>query len=195
MKSLSKKSFYILIFSVLVVFGLFFVSCGLPSSESSEGTKIDVDNNQVTDEEMVKAVEEAIVEEDLTDYDNITVSAEIRGAIPNFLCTNKENYVKIEVINTSDFTWRKDGTHSVRLGYHYFGQDVDYSEYDKTTRTGLPNDIAPNESAEVILLIDDITNAGMYILQIDIVLEGKYWFSSQGMEIIEGPVLFAECSS
>jgi hypothetical protein len=162
-----------------------------------QSQKIDVSNGNdtIADEEMVRAVEEAVHEEDLTDYDNIRASADLKGAIPNFLCTNKDNYIKVEVTNTSDFTWRKDGAHSVRLGYHYFGQDVDFSEYDKTTRTGIPHDIEPNETAEVIVLIDDINNPGTYILQIDIVLEGKYWFSSQGMEMIHGPVLFAECSN
>jgi len=195
MRIINKKYFYILIFSAIVAFSLLLSSCALPAGTAEDAYKIDVDTATVAEEEMVKAVEEAIQEEDLTDYDNITASAEIRGAVPNFLCTNKDNYVKVEVTNTSDFTWRKDGAHSVRLGYHYFGQDVDHGEYDRTTRTGLVDDLGPNETAEVIILIDDINNPGTYILQIDIVLEGKYWFSSQGMEMIEGPVFFAECSN
>ncbi len=194
MKMVNKKSFYILIFSIMMVLVLSLASCASPS----EASKVDVGSETIAndaDDEMLKALEEAIIEEDLTDYDSVTASAELKGAIPNFLCTNSDNYIKVEVTNTSDFTWRKDGPHSVRLSYHYFGQDVDYSEYDKTRRTGLSENLEPNESTEVILLIDDITNPGIYILQIDIVLEGKYWFSSQGMEMIEGPVLFGECSN
>lgn len=194
MKMVNKKSFYILIFSIMMVLVLSLASCASPS----EASKVDVGSETIAndaDDEMLKALEEAIIEEDLTDYDSVNASAELKGAIPNFLCTNSDNYIKVEVTNTSDFTWRKDGPHSVRLSYHYFGQDVDYSEYDKTRRTGLSENLEPNESTEVILLIDDITNPGIYILQIDIVLEGKYWFSSQGMEMIEGPVLFGECSN
>jgi hypothetical protein len=195
MKMVNKKYIYILFFSVMVILSMLIVSCGSPAADATATSKIDVGSEPMTDDEMLKALEEAIVEEDLTDYDNVRAAAELKGAIPNFLCTNSDNYIKVEVTNTSDFTWRKDGPHSVRIGYHYFGQDVEYSEYDKTRRTGLPDNLEPNESTEVLLLIDDITNPGTYILQIDIVLEGKYWFSSQGMEMIEGPVLFGECSS
>ncbi len=195
MKMGNKKYIYILFFSVMVILSMLIVACGSLGTAAPATSKIDVGSGSMADDEMVKALEESIVEEDFTDYDNVSASAELKGAIPNFLCTNTDNYIKVEVTNTSDFTWRKDGPHSVRISYHYFGQDVDYSEYDKTRRTGISENIEPNESTEVLLLIDDITNPGMYILQIDIVLEGKYWFSSQGLEMIEGPVLFGECSN
>ena len=195
MKITNKKYFYILALSMIWVLTLVLSSCAAPSTQPAEDTRIDIENESALDDDMVRAVEEAIIEEDLTDYDNVTASAELKGAIPNFLCTNRDNYLKIEITNTSDFTWRKESTHSVRVGYHYFGQDVEYSEYDKTTRTGLPHDVEPGETVEVTMLIDDIENKGIYILQIDLVLEGKYWFSSQGMEMIQGPVMFDACSS
>ena len=33
----------------------------------------------------------------LVDYQNATIGAEMTGAIPSFLCTNEDNYIKIEI--------------------------------------------------------------------------------------------------
>jgi hypothetical protein len=102
--------------------------------------------------------------------------------------------VKIEVTNTSDFTWRADGKNGVRLGYHYYGQDVDYTEYDKTARSALSENLEPGETATVEVLINDITNTGTYVVQIDLVLEGHFWFSSKDIPMIEARVFFGSCT-
>ncbi|MCL6086858.1 MAG: hypothetical protein M1475_00435 [Actinobacteria bacterium] len=185
----------IFIIAFLLLFNL--VSCGLTASTSSSGEaqgkdqKSSTSSNDNVQEEAVEAVKG----EDLTDYDNVKVGAEIKGAIPGFLCTNKDNYVVIEVKNTSDFTWRNDSKNSVRAGYHYYGQDVDASDYDGTARTELEKNIAPGETAKINVLINDIKNPGNYVIQIDLVLEGKYWFSSKGVKMIESPAYFGECQN
>ena len=101
----------------------------------------------------------------------------------------------VEIKNTSDFTWRNDSANSVRVGYHYYGQDVDASDYDGTMRTELKNNVAPGETIKVEMLMNDIKQPGNYIIQIDLVLEGKYWFSSKGMEMIESPTYFGESAN
>ena len=121
------------------------------------------------------------------------------GIIPSYMCINKTSIVKVKVKNTSDFTWRTDIPNLVRFGYHFYGQDVDFTEYDKTTRTVLPHDIKPCETAIVNVEIKDVLNKGTYIIQIDMVLEGNedvtdnFWFSSKGIVMIEGPAYFGTC--
>ncbi len=194
----------LILFLFTIILTLFFfifsvVSCTFQSSTEETSTQADKQTTEesdespdvITSEELEEAV--AALEEQI-DYDNAVIGAELKGFIPSYLCTNKDNYIKIEVTNTSDFTWKCDGRDLVRVGYHYYGQDVEYTDYDRTARTALPCDIAPGESSEVEILINDITNEGIYVIQIDLVLEGKFWFSSKGVSMIDGVVLFNPCT-
>jgi len=178
----------LLLFSSLFVF-----SCGIPADGAS-GNEEKEDTPGFTEEEL-EQLEEAIAEEEIeiVDYDNALIGAELYGYMPSFLCTDTDNYVKIEVTNTSDFTWRADGDNCVRIGYHYYGQDVDYTEYDKTARSSLPENLEPGETATVEVLINDINNTGAYVVQIDLVLEGHFWFSSKDIPMIDGRVFFGSC--
>jgi hypothetical protein len=166
-----------------------FVSCA-PAAE-----KIDVDSypaeETVISEEEIEELEETV---EAVDYANAQIGAEIKGYIPFFLCTDTENYIQIEIKNTSDFTWRKSGQNMVRIGYHYFGQDVDYSDYDQTTRTILPDNLEPGEIATVEVLINDITNKGFYVIQIDPLVEGEFWFSSKDVPMLQSKVYFGPCT-
>lgn len=173
------------------------ISCATPAVTSGEEGEPGTGQEQesgLTEEEL-EQLEEAIEQEeaDTTDYSSVTVGAELNGYMPSYLCTDADNYVKIEVTNTSDFTWRHRGENRVRLGYHYYGQDVDFVEYDKTPRTPFTQNLEPGQTAEVEVLINDITNPGTYVVQIDLVLEGHYWFSSRDVPMIEGRVFFGSC--
>lgn len=161
---------------------------GIQNESQETGT---ADNGDVVQEEIV----DSVAGEDLTDYETVKTGAEIIGAIPGFLCTNKDNIVTLEIKNTSDFTWRNDSKNSVRAGYHYYGQDVDASDYDGTMRTELSSNVEPGETIKVDMLINDIKQQGNYVIQIDLVLEGKYWFSSKEIKMIESPVFFGECTN
>jgi hypothetical protein len=134
------------------------------------------------------------------DAEKITkIGAEITGTIPSFMCINKKNMVTVEVKNTSDFTWRTEIPNLVRFGYHFYGQDVSYTEYDNTTRTVLPHDVKPGETATVNVDIKDVLNKGTYVIQIDMVQEANddtannFWFSSKGVAVIEGTSYFDTC--
>lgn len=178
---------------IIIITSLFliltFISCSPRITD-----KIDVTEEEsegISEEEVKELEEEAF---DIVDYESAQVGAEIKGYIPSFLCTDSDNYIKIEITNTSDFTWRSSGENMVRIGYHYWGQDVDYSEYDNPARTSLPNNLKPGESATIEVLIIDITNKGIYVLQIDPVLEGHFWFSSKGIPMLEGRTYFGSCT-
>lgn len=175
------------------------VSCGAGSSTASGGNNSQSENQDSESVSGDEVVQEEIVDsvkgEDLTDYDTVKAGAELKGAIPGFLCTSKDNIVTVEIKNTSDFTWRNDSVNSVRVGYHYYGQDIDASDYDSTSRTALANNVAPGETIKVDMLINDVKQPGNYVIQVDLVLEGKYWFSSKDMEMIESTVYFGECAN
>jgi hypothetical protein len=188
----------ILITSLITLASVFliitFTSCSgktSTSTGSSDKTAQESTNNDIVQEEVVGS----IPEEDLTDYDNAKVGAEIKGAIPGFLCTNKDNYITIEIKNTSDFTWRIDSRYPVKVGYHYYGQDVDASDYDGTSRTFFEKNVEPGETVKVNVLVNDVKQPGNYVLQIDLVLEGKYWFSSKDVKMLESQTYFGECSN
>jgi uncharacterized protein YcfL len=191
----------LILFSFIIV-SLFItgslVSCGGSSNGSVNEGNVQTENQDANSNNSSDAVQEEIVDsvngEDLTDYDTVKAAAELKGAIPSFMCTNKDNIVTVEIKNTSDFTWRNDSKNSIRVGYHYYGQDVDASDYDGTTRTGLDANVAPGETIKVNMIINDIKQPGNYVIQIDLVLEGKYWFSSKEMQMIESPAYFADCA-
>jgi hypothetical protein len=158
------------------------------SQESSGGNEENTNDNTGSVEETsaVAAV----------DFANATIGADIKGYIPSYMLTNKDNFVKIEITNTSDFVWGTDVPNLVRMGYHYYGQDVDFTDYDRTARTVLPHEVNPGETVTVDVLINDIKNEGTYIIQIDPVMEGSdipennFWFSSKGVSMLEGSVFF-----
>ncbi len=187
--------FSFIIVSLLITGSL--ISCGGSSNVSANEDNVQTENQDAGTSGNDAAQEEttdSVYSEDLTDYDTVKAAAELKGAIPSFMCTNKDNIVTVEIKNTSDFTWRSNSKNSVRVGYHYYGQDVDASDYDGTIRTGLDANVAPGETIKVNMIINDIKQPGNYIIQIDLVLEGKYWFSSKEMQMIESPAYFGDCA-
>lgn len=163
------------------------------SQESSGGNEenINSDNTSMEETSPVETV----------DFANATIGADIKGYVPSFMLTDKDNFIKIEITNTSDFVWRTDVPNLVRIGYHYYGQDVDFTDYDRTARTVLPNEVNPGETVTVDVLINDIKNEGTYVIQIDPVMEGSdipennFWFSSKGVSMLEGTVFFGPSGS
>jgi len=183
---------------IMLIVSALGISCGVPSSGTGQDSQQSGEEGQQQSsisEEELEQIQEAIEEEetDTTDYTSVTAGAELYGYMPSYLCTDTDNYIKVEVTNTSDFTWRARGENKVRFGYHYYGQDVDFVEYDKTARTPLPENLEPGESVVVEVLINDITNPGTYVVQIDLALEGHWWFSSKDIPMIEGRVYFNSC--
>lgn len=190
------------IFFILIALFLIILSTSCSSILGGSATaKTDVGTNQESsngNEENANgdtnAQEMSPVEE--VDFTNATIGAEIKGYIPSFMLTDKDNFIKIEITNTSDFAWGIDRPNLVRIGYHYYGQDVDFTDYDRTARSELPNEVNPGDTVTIDVLINDIKNEGTYVIQIDPVMEGSniaennFWFSSKGVSMLEGPVYF-----
>ncbi len=158
---------------------------GVTTAKTDVGTNQESSNgNEENANDDTAAQETSAVEE--VDFTNATIGAEIKGYIPSYMLTDKDNIIKIEITNTSDFAWRTDKPNLVRIGYHYYGQDVDFTDYDRTARSVLPQEVNPGETVTVDVLINDIKNEGTYVIQIDPVMEGSniaennFWFSSKG---------------
>jgi hypothetical protein len=167
--------------SIFLIFSVF--SCTPTTAD-----KIDVTPPPGTEED----IEELEEQYEPVDFENAEIGAEMTGYIPSFLCTDSDNYIKIEIKNTSDFTWRADGENRVRISYHYWGQNVDNSAYENN-RTPLPDDLEPGESAFIEVLINAVTEEGIYILQIDPVIEGFDYLSNREVEMLQGKVYFYSC--
>lgn len=195
----TKISLIFTIISALLIFA--FCGCsspGKPASEEDSATGISEDGQsgeaaQSGEEETREQPVEEVVEP--VNLDSAQFGATLDGYIPSYMCTDTDNFIKVTITNTSDFTWRASGEQMVRIGYHFYGQDVEFQEYDKTSRTALPNDLAPGESAVVEVLINDIINPGSYAIHIDPVVEGYAWFSSKNVPMLEGAAFFNECKA
>ncbi|MES0341405.1 MAG: hypothetical protein ABUK08_03725 [Candidatus Humimicrobiaceae bacterium] len=181
----------ILIIVLLISVSLISCSPAAVSSGENSGSKTGEELTEEEIGELAEALEEEVVE--AVDFESAQLGAELSGYMPSYLCSNADNYVAVEVTNTSDFTWRVSGTNTVRIGYHFYGQDVDFVEYDKTARSVLPDDLEPGETARVEVLINDIINPGIYVVQIDIEVKGYAWLSSLDVPMVEGHVYFEDC--
>ena len=193
--------------SIIFIMALLFITAGCSSLLTPTSEKINVaqdnqDGQDIADGQDVSQETQAAEEGEViipVDYANAKIGADMVGAIPSFLLTDKDNFIKIEITNTSGFAWTSEGTNGVvRLGYHYYGQDVDFVDYDRTARTMLPKVVNPGDTVNVLMLINDIKNPGNYVVQIDPVLErnqnpnDNFWFSSKGITMIEGLAYFGE---
>lgn len=88
--------------------------------------------------------------------------------------------VECEVSNDGWLEWRSDGAHPVRLSYHWL--DAKGARVaGEGTRTPLPRAVAQGESLRVNARIDAPPTSGAYTLALDLVEEGKTWFSEQGV--------------
>ena len=178
---------------IVLLISVSLISCSPAAVSSSDNGGSEAGEELTTEEieELAEALEEEVVE--AVDFESAQLGAELSGYMPSYLCSNADNYVTVEVTNTSDFTWRASGTNTVRIGYHFYGQDVDFVEYDKTARSVLPDNLEPGETAMVDVLINDIVNPGIYVVQIDVEIKGYAWLSSLDVPMVEGHVYFEDC--
>ncbi len=195
-KWINIKNLFLIILTITTLLSLGILGCAAPE-------RIDIDTPQeeiplppeeAEEEEFIEEEPIDLIEEEV-DYESASVGAELEGFIPGYLCVGKENRIKINITNTSDFTWRSDGENMVRIGYHYYHIQETRESYDNPTRSPLPENVEPGETVSVEVIIDNIDTVGNYVIRIDPVLEGYFWFSSKGVEMIEGEAYFGECTN
>jgi len=199
-KTLSAMAITFIFFIIIAFLIISSTSCssilgGSATNKTDVGTNQQSSNGKEENANGDTSVQETSPVEEV-DFTNAAIGAEIKGYIPSYMLTDKDNFIKIEITNTSDFAWRTDRPNLVRIGYHYYGQDVDFTDYDRTARSVLPKEVNPGDTVTIDVLINDIKNEGTYVIQIDPVMEGNkiaennFWFSSKGVSMLEGTAYF-----
>ncbi|MBM3699529.1 MAG: hypothetical protein FJW68_01255 [Actinobacteria bacterium] len=95
------------------------------------------------------------------------------------------NY-KIIVKNTGNITWQKQEPESFYLSYHWLDFETKKTVQFEGKRSRIPVEtVAPGQEVEIDFKVLSPDRPGKYILQIDMVHEGKTWFSYQGVPTLE----------
>ncbi len=83
--------------------------------------------------------------------------------------------------NAGTETWRNTGPNRIRLGYHWYDTNGEPIPADKDIRTELPREVKPGETVtlEKVPVIPPPW-PGRYILEWDLVEEGRAWFVNRG---------------
>ena len=88
--------------------------------------------------------------------------------------------VEVPLTNDGEFTWRADGAHPIRLGYHWFDTSGQPVVWDGP-RQPLPFDVVPGSGTLVAAAVQAPETPGDYLLVWDMVEEGLGWFSDRGV--------------
>jgi len=139
---------------------------------------------QIADEEEAKAMwERIILGQPVSNYGLEYSDIE---DIPESMGENELYIGKIKVKNTGTITWNRGGENPFYLSYHWLDFETKKAVLFDGERTYLPFDkMEPGQEAEFDIKILSPPEKGTYILQIDMVHEGKTWFSYQGVPPLE----------
>jgi len=97
------------------------------------------------------------------------------------------NTFSVSVTNTGTRTWSAAGPTPVHLASHWLTAAGAMIVWDGA-RASLPADLAPGQSAVVALPVTAPSDAGAYLLRLDLVEEGVAWFSAQGVPARDVPI-------
>ncbi|MEA2015985.1 MAG: LCP family protein [Actinomycetota bacterium] len=110
--------------------------------------------------------------------------------IPASMTQNTMYKFKIRVKNKGALDWNQDSENPVYLGYHWI--DLDSGEivvYDGRRSIIPQSGVATGDEVIFDLAVVSPSEAGNYILQVDLVHEGVTWFSIQGVPMLERNIL------
>ncbi len=106
--------------------------------------------------------------------------------IPDSFGTEQTVDCMITVKNTSTTKWTRGGVDPFYLSYHWLDFNSKKAIVFDGKRSLLPYDtVLPGDTVNIDLEIVSPPDPGDYILQIDMVHEGKTWFSYQGVPPLE----------
>lgn len=91
--------------------------------------------------------------------------------------------IPVCVTNTSNMSWRAfdaQGAGCFRVGNHWLLREGRVVTMDDG-RVALPLDVKPGENIDVVLEVMAPAKDGDYLLEIDVVREGYYWFKDYGV--------------
>jgi hypothetical protein len=97
----------------------------------------------------------------------------------------------VNVRNTSNFVWQNQGSNPVNLSYHWLDASGDNIIVFEGERTPLPENIPPQQEAQINATIRIPETPGNYTLSLNMVQEGVIWFDNAGAPATNIPVSVA----
>lgn len=92
--------------------------------------------------------------------------------------------VTVEVVNDSTHTWVAGAAHALNVGNHWQRRDGRDTRHDDQ-RVAVPLPWRPGENARVTLRTHAPAEPGRFLLQCDLVEEGRTWFADAGSTVAE----------
>ncbi len=100
---------------------------------------------------------------------------------------NRTLFVTLRVTNTGSEEWPNEGEHPVNFAYHWRAADGTMLEMNGQ-RTHFPRTIQPGETLDIEMMIEPYPEPGEYLLEIDMVAEGRAWFKDLNVPSITLPI-------
>jgi hypothetical protein len=93
----------------------------------------------------------------------------------------------VEVENRSDAVWQTSADQPIFLSYHWYFENGELCHYDGE-RTALAEPVATGESRRLRANVQPPGQPGNYLLEMTMVMEGRYWFEERGLHVHRLPV-------
>ena len=119
-----------------------------------------------------------IIEKGL-DLENKVCQARILPDQYNLTITKGDKvFLNMKILNQGNFIWSNSGDYVVKLSYHVLDQGRNVLEFENQ-RFGLPAEVRPNTEVEIDIELQPQLETGDYILEFDLVEEGRTWFKEK----------------
>jgi SAM-dependent methyltransferase len=107
---------------------------------------------------------------------------------PHILKAGAQVTLAVRVKNISDVvwpaTWEPGGRYRIQLGNHWLDVQGHIIQNDDG-RTPLANDLQPQHEVDMLLPIHAPETSGTYVLELDMVQEGRAWFKEKGSQTLQ----------
>lgn len=112
----------------------------------------------------------------------------IRVCVSNqSFCFREMREVRVEVTNQSTTTWKTDKQSPTFLSYHWYTENGELCEFNGL-RTPLSEAIQPGETKQLVVKVQSFSGIGNYLLEVTMVMEGRFWFEQCGLNTTREPV-------
>ncbi|NNJ09630.1 glycosyltransferase family 4 protein [Chloroflexales bacterium ZM16-3] len=112
----------------------------------------------------------------------------LHTALPDRLFCGEPLLLDVELLNTGHAPWLTVGAFPVRLGYRWVGPGGGVTDGG---RAPLPAPVPPGMGARIELRVESPPAPGGYRLQVELVEEGRAWFSQRGLAPLTIEVAYA----
>jgi len=95
--------------------------------------------------------------------------------------------IRLELRNQGRKPWDSQGQNPCLLSYHLLGENSRIVKYDNQ-RFSFPQKVPPGESVNLTVQVKSPLEAGNYVLEFDLLLEGLSWFKDYGSATLRLPL-------